>query len=41
MEEIREIDPDLLTFTNINNLEDLESIDPAAGHDTDDLRDAC
>ena len=40
MEEIREIDPDLLTFTNINNLEDLESIGPAAGDDTDDLRDA-
>ena len=41
VERIREIDPNLLTFTNINNLEDLESIGPAAGHDTDDLRDAC
>jgi len=41
MEEIRKIDPNLLTFTNINNLEDLESIAPAAGDDTDDLRDAC
>ncbi|KLK87327.1 molybdopterin-guanine dinucleotide biosynthesis protein A [Methanoculleus sediminis] len=36
MEKIREIDPGLLTFTNINNLEDLESIDPAAERDTDD-----
>lgn len=41
VEKIREIDPGLLTFTNINNLEDLESIDPAAGHDTDDPRDPC
>lgn len=41
VEKIREIDPNLLTFTNINNLEDLESIDPAAGRDTDDLRGPC
>lgn len=42
MEEIQRIDPDLLTFTNINNLEDLESIDPPVGcGDTDDLRDLC
>ncbi|KDE56409.1 molybdenum cofactor guanylyltransferase [Methanoculleus sp. MH98A] len=41
VEKIREIDPGLLTFTNINNLEDLESIDPVAGHDTDDPRDPC
>lgn len=31
VEKIREIDPGLLTFTNINKLEDLESIDPSAG----------
>lgn len=36
VEKIREIDPDLLTFTNINNLEDLESIDPSAGRSPDD-----
>ncbi|MCK9307970.1 MAG: molybdenum cofactor guanylyltransferase, partial [Methanoculleus sp.] len=30
VEKIRDIDPDLLTFTNINNLEDLKSIDPSA-----------
>lgn len=41
VDKIREIDPGLLTFTNINNLEDLESIDPVAGHDTDDPRDPC
>lgn len=29
VEEIREIDPDLMTFTNINKLEDLEMIDPS------------
>ncbi|WP_214021697.1 molybdenum cofactor guanylyltransferase [Methanoculleus sp.] len=37
VEKIREIDPDLLTFTNINNLEDLESIDPSAGRGRDDV----
>ncbi|MDK2915613.1 MAG: molybdenum cofactor guanylyltransferase [Euryarchaeota archaeon] len=36
VDTIREIDPDLLTFTNINNLEDLESIDPSAECATDD-----
>ncbi|HOI13343.1 MAG TPA: molybdenum cofactor guanylyltransferase [Methanoculleus sp.] len=36
VDKIREIDPDLLTFTNINNLEDLESIDPSAGRSPDD-----
>jgi len=36
VEKIREIDPDLLTFTNINNLEDLKLIDPAAEHSLDD-----
>ncbi|MDN7012241.1 molybdenum cofactor guanylyltransferase [Methanoculleus sp. FWC-SCC3] len=41
VDKIREIDPGLLTFTNINNLEDLESIDPTAGRDTDNLRDPC
>ncbi len=41
VERIREIDPNLLTFTNINNLEDLESINPTAGCDTDDLRGPC
>lgn len=30
VERIRKIDPDLLTFTNINNLEDLKMIDPSA-----------
>lgn len=30
VEKLREIDPGLLTFTNINNLEDLESIDSSA-----------
>ncbi|MCK8517793.1 molybdenum cofactor guanylyltransferase [Methanoculleus sp. 7T] len=30
VERIRKIDPDLLTFTNINNLEDLKTIDPSA-----------
>ena len=38
VEKIREIDPDLLTFTNINNLEDLKSIDPSAGPGRDNLR---
>lgn len=38
VEKIREIDPNLLTFTNINNLEDLESIDPSAGWGQDDTR---
>ncbi|WOX55555.1 MULTISPECIES: molybdenum cofactor guanylyltransferase [unclassified Methanoculleus] len=37
MEEIRKIDPDLLTFTNINNLEDLETIDPSAEQGRDDV----
>lgn len=32
VEAIRQIDPDLLTFTNINNLEDLESIDRSERH---------
>ncbi len=36
VEKIREIDPDLLTFTNINNLEDLKLIDPSAEHSLDD-----
>ncbi|MDV2481767.1 molybdenum cofactor guanylyltransferase [Methanoculleus sp. Wushi-C6] len=36
VETIRRIDPELLTFTNINNLSDLEQIDPSAGHDLDD-----
>jgi molybdopterin-guanine dinucleotide biosynthesis protein A len=31
MEKIRKIDPNLMTFTNINNLDDLESIGPSAG----------
>jgi len=30
VEKIREIDPGLMTFTNINNMEDLESIDPSS-----------
>ncbi len=38
VEEIRRIDPELLTFTNINNLKDLESFDPSAGHG---IEDAC
>jgi len=38
VEKIRELDPNLLTFTNINNLEDLESIDPSAGWGQDDTR---
>lgn len=38
VEKIREIDPNLLTFTNINNLEDLESINPSAGWGQDDTR---
>jgi len=33
---IREIDPDLLTFTNINKIEDLRLIDPSAEHGRDD-----
>jgi molybdopterin-guanine dinucleotide biosynthesis protein A len=33
VERIREIDPDLMTFTNINKLEDLKMIDPPDGHD--------
>lgn len=33
VERIRKIDPDLLTFTNINNLEDLKTIDPSAEYD--------
>ena len=37
MEKIREIDPDLMTFTNINNMEDLEMIDPSAVRGPDDL----
>jgi molybdopterin-guanine dinucleotide biosynthesis protein A len=41
VDTIREIDPDLLTFTNINNLEDLESIDPSAECATDDPRGPC
>lgn len=41
VDTIREIDPDLLTFTNINNLEDLESIDPSAECATDDPRGSC
>ena len=32
VEAIRQIDPDLLTFPNINNLEDLESIDRSERH---------
>ena len=36
VEKIREIDPDLLTFTNINKLEDLKMIDPSAEHGQDD-----
>ncbi|WP_292519802.1 molybdenum cofactor guanylyltransferase [Methanoculleus sp.] len=36
VEKIREIDPDLLTFTNINNLKDLELFDPSAEHGGDD-----
>ena len=38
IEKIREIDPDLLTFTNINNLQDLESIDPQTDLGQDDAR---
>jgi len=38
VEKIREIDPGLLTFTNINNLKDLELIDPPAEPDWDDAR---
>jgi len=38
MEEIRKIDPGLMTFTNINNLEDLELIDTSAGRGRDDVR---
>lgn len=33
VERIREIDPDLMTFTNINKLEDLKMIDPPDEHD--------
>ena len=33
---IQEIDPDLLTFTNINKIEDLRLIDPSAEHGRDD-----
>ena len=33
---IREIDPDLLTFTNINKIEDLRLIDPSVEHGRDD-----
>jgi molybdopterin-guanine dinucleotide biosynthesis protein A len=36
VEKIREIDPDLMTFTNINKLEDLKMIDPSAEHGQDD-----
>ena len=36
VEKIREIDPGLLTFTNINNLKDLESFDPSAETGRDD-----
>ncbi len=36
VEEIRRIDPDLLTFTNINNLSDLQQIDPSAEHGFED-----
>lgn len=35
MEKIREIDPDLLTFTNINNLDDLRTIGLLAEDDPD------
>lgn len=34
VEKIREIDPGLLTFTNINKMEDLESIDPSSDRDS-------
>ncbi len=36
VETIREIDPDLLTFTNINKVEDLQLIDPSTEHGQDD-----
>ncbi len=38
IDEIRRIDPDLLTFTNINKLEDLRMIDPSSEHG---MGDAC
>lgn len=42
MEMIQKIDPDLKTFTNINNLEDLESIEPLSERNiTGDLHDPC
>lgn len=37
IEEIRRIDPDLLTFTNINKLEDLKTIDPSTEYGQGDL----
>ena len=36
VEKIREIDPDLLTFTNINKLEDLKTIGLSAEDDPGD-----
>ena len=35
VEKIRKIDPDLMTYTNINKLEDLKMIDPSEKHGQD------